>query len=104
MLFSLSRSPKRVVKELVYVPIFAGFISFIKTLKTHLKPIIVLHVLTTLFYCGSDVLGQPTVRKDISLDKGWRSIEDGNKAKYDGFETASYNDKSWKQVDVPHNW
>ncbi|MDB5247134.1 MAG: glycoside hydrolase [Segetibacter sp.] len=48
---------------------------------------------------------QTNLRTDISLDKGWRSVvDDNNKTAFDGFEKTTFNDKNWKQVDVPHNW
>ncbi|WP_114780763.1 malectin domain-containing carbohydrate-binding protein [Botryobacter ruber] len=48
---------------------------------------------------------QANVRQDISLDKNWRSIVDEkNQNAYQGFENSGYNDKEWKQVNVPHNW
>jgi beta-galactosidase len=45
------------------------------------------------------------VRKDISLDQNWRTIaHDQDVNAYFGFEMASFKDKDWKSVNVPHNW
>lgn len=45
------------------------------------------------------------VRKDILLNKGWRSIaDDHDKKAFQGFEQPDFKDDNWKQVDVPHNW
>ena len=43
-------------------------------------------------------------RTVISLDKGWRSIAEGNREALQGMELSSFNDQAWQQVDVPHNW
>ncbi|WP_207425285.1 malectin domain-containing carbohydrate-binding protein [Pedobacter sp. SYSU D00535] len=59
------------------------------------------------FICGINLsaFGQAGIRKDISLDNGWRSIaNDEDKEAYKGFEKTSFNDKNWEQVNVPHNW
>lgn len=45
------------------------------------------------------------VRRDISLDKGWRSIADEKDSNaFRGFEGPGYQDKRWRSVDLPHNW
>src|SRR6185312_1175882 len=66
---------------------------------------------TVLFYffillCSiGNLYAQNTIRQEISLDQNWRSVEDDlNKNAFDGFENPSFNDKSWKRVEVPNNW
>jgi hypothetical protein len=44
-------------------------------------------------------------RRETSLDTGWRSVAaDGDSARHEGFERPSFDDSTWKSVDVPHNW
>lgn len=44
-------------------------------------------------------------RTDILLNDNWETIaDDQNKNSFAGFEQLSFNDKSWKKVDIPHNW
>ena len=60
----------------------------------------------TLF-CGFFILSihAQEVRKEISLDKGWKTIASGvMPLEEEGFESANFNDENWLQVDVPHNW
>ncbi|QKJ28503.1 DUF4982 domain-containing protein [Mucilaginibacter mali] len=46
-----------------------------------------------------------STRQDISLNANWKTIADDNSNKtYNGFEQTSFSDKSWKTVNVPHNW
>ncbi len=46
-----------------------------------------------------------TIRQEISLNSNWLTIKDEkDSAAYTGFEKLTFNDKSWLQVDVPHNW
>jgi len=48
---------------------------------------------------------QINLRTEISLNSNWRTIaDDKNKNAFDGFESASFNDKDWITVNVPHNW
>lgn len=50
-------------------------------------------------------LAQVSLRNDILLNSGWRTVaNDTNQNAYTGFERIGFNDQSWKQVDVPHNW
>lgn len=45
------------------------------------------------------------VRKDIILNKGWKSVaDDHNQNAFNGFEQPGFNTQSWKFVNVPHNW
>lgn len=47
----------------------------------------------------------PDVRKDILLDRGWKTVlEKQSSGISSGIETASFNDKTWQSVEVPHNW
>lgn len=46
----------------------------------------------------------PGARHEWSLDAGWRTAEDANPHRYDGFQRAGFDDHAWKAVDVPHNW
>lgn len=46
-----------------------------------------------------------TFRKEISLNKGWKTVaDDHNRNANIGFESPSFNDSEWSSVDVPHNW
>ena len=86
-----------VVRESVNI-----FFCFIK--KENLLPFI-----TFLFLFITGIVphsfAQNNLRKNISLDQGWRTItHDHNKSAFDGFEKTGYDDKKWKQVDVPHTW
>src|SRR5690349_9654125 len=48
---------------------------------------------------------QTGLRKSITLNNNWQSIaDDANINAYKGFEQIGFNDKSWKTVNVPHNW
>ncbi|RYF62781.1 MAG: glycoside hydrolase family 2, partial [Cytophagaceae bacterium] len=47
---------------------------------------------------------QSTLRQDISLDAGWRTVTADKQQAYPAFEQASFSDTDWKTVDVPHNW
>jgi beta-galactosidase len=48
---------------------------------------------------------QTGLRKSTTLNDNWQSIaNDTNINAYTGFEQSSFNDKSWKTVNVPHNW
>ncbi|MEO6731677.1 MAG: glycoside hydrolase family 2 TIM barrel-domain containing protein, partial [Ferruginibacter sp.] len=50
-------------------------------------------------------IAQANIRQDISLDNNWRSIaNDSSQHAYSSFEKASFNDKNWINVKVPHNW
>src|SRR5690349_2704433 len=57
-------------------------------------------------FCSNENLcAQNPIRKEISLDQNWRSIEDDhNKNAFDGFDDPSFNDKTWSRVEVPNNW
>lgn len=57
------------------------------------------------FLTSFTVFSQTGQRKSITLNQGWQSIaDDTNINAYKGFEAVGFNDKSWKTVDVPHNW
>ncbi|MEI6949309.1 malectin domain-containing carbohydrate-binding protein [Paraflavisolibacter sp. H34] len=61
--------------------------------------------LTAVAALGTTSLAQSPLRSDISLDAGWRTtVHEKDTAAFAGFEKISFNDQSWKQVDVPHNW
>ncbi|WEK17720.1 MAG: malectin domain-containing carbohydrate-binding protein [Candidatus Pedobacter colombiensis] len=48
---------------------------------------------------------QTGLRKNTTLNSNWQSIaNDININAYNGFEQSNFNDKSWKRVNVPHNW
>lgn len=48
---------------------------------------------------------QAQVRREISLNEGWRTVaHDTDQNFYTGFEAEGYKDADWKRVDVPHNW
>jgi beta-galactosidase len=77
-----------------------------------------------LVVCAQSVLAQnspaPPVRERLSLDRGWLFHEGdipfpvviGHQASYDNAKAGSssgaaspeYDDSSWKQVDLPHDW
>ena len=64
-------------------------------------------IFLTLFtiFAAHDSYSQDAVRKEVFLNKGWRTIaDDENPNAYPNFEQPGYNDKSWEKVDVPHNW
>ena len=58
-----------------------------------------------LLLCTINTAIAQNQRTDILLNHSWRTIA-GNEDKhaFDGFEQVKFNDQSWKQVDVPHNW
>jgi hypothetical protein len=57
-----------------------------------------------LLLAGQIAVGQ-NVRRSYLLNDGWRTIaNDSTKTVFRGFESLSYNDRSWQLVDVPHNW
>lgn len=62
--------------------------------------------LTSIFLLISFYLSNATeIRKSISLNNEWRTVaDDFDKEKYNDFNQASFNDKDWKKVNVPHNW
>jgi beta-galactosidase len=48
---------------------------------------------------------QNKIRQEILLNANWHTIADDNNVKaYPGFEQIGFKDKSWKTVNVPHNW
>jgi beta-galactosidase len=58
-----------------------------------------------LLFSGTRLYSQKNIRADISLNSEWRTVaNDSNQNAYSGFEKVNFDDKSWKQVDVPHNW
>jgi beta-galactosidase len=49
--------------------------------------------------------GAVVIRLDVSLDRGWRTaVSEKDSTAFRGFEAPGYQDKSWRLVDVPHNW
>lgn len=63
-----------------------------------------------LFLLAALIINQPCFaqknpRITIDLDKHWRSCTDDtmNNA-FNDFYTTGFDDKNWKQVNVPHNW
>jgi beta-galactosidase len=82
--------------------------TLLNTTKTRHKDAKLHHAFVFLCAFASlwfNPLSAQSLRSDISLDKGWRSIADDNsKQAYDGFEQPTFSDKKWKQVEVPHNW
>jgi beta-galactosidase len=72
-----------------------------KTMQLHQR----LWMLLFTWMLSAVSFAQSGIRKDISLNGGWRTVvNDTNQNAYVGFEKIGYNDKSWKQVNVPHNW
>ena len=54
---------------------------------------------------GLQARADPPPRTDIRLDQGWRTAaDDRNPARFAGFEQPSFDDRSWRVVEVPHNW
>ncbi len=52
-----------------------------------------------------DGFAQGNTRRTISLDEGWNTtVNDTSKDVNAGFEEPAFNDRTWKKVDVPHNW
>lgn len=44
-------------------------------------------------------------RRDVLLNAGWRTVvEEKDSGAHRGFEVVGFDDRLWKQVDVPHNW
>lgn len=62
--------------------------------------------LTSIFLLISFYLSNAAeIRKSISLNSEWKTVaDDFDKEKYNDFNQASFNDKDWKQVNIPHNW
>jgi len=57
------------------------------------------------FLITSTGFTQTGSRKSISLNNNWQSVaNDTDINAYKGFEAPGFNDKSWKTVNVPHNW
>ena len=56
-----------------------------------------------IFLCSKNSIAQ--IRQDILLDENWKTAEnDQNQNAYPNFQNASFTDKKWEKVDVPHNW
>ncbi len=86
-----------------------------------MKPFLAV-VLLLFVFCAQSVLAQnsPSVRERLSLDRGWLFHEGdipfpvvtGHQPSYDNAKAGSssgaaspeYDDSSWKQVDLPHDW
>ncbi|SMC39979.1 malectin domain-containing carbohydrate-binding protein [Pedobacter africanus] len=57
------------------------------------------------FLITSTGFTQTGLRKSISLNNKWQTVANDTDIKaYKGFEAPGFNDKSWKTVNVPHNW
>lgn len=57
------------------------------------------------FLFNSCSLTPEPVRKEVDLNTGWKTIEnDSDKLAYKGFELSDFDDSSWINVKVPHNW
>jgi beta-galactosidase len=62
-------------------------------------------LLALCFILSTFSLKAQSTRQDISLNSSWKTIADDTNIKaHNGFEQTAFNDKSWKIVDVPHNW
>jgi beta-galactosidase len=65
------------------------------------------YLLFILIICfvASQTHAQTNIRTSISLDYNWKTVAaDSLDNSLVGFEKPSFNDKNWKQVNVPHNW
>ncbi|WP_432713654.1 malectin domain-containing carbohydrate-binding protein, partial [Pedobacter sp.] len=67
-----------------------------------IKKITLLALVCVLFL--TQLSAQEVTRKSISLNESWQSIAAETIDAHQGFEGIAYNDKSWKKVNVPHNW
>lgn len=62
------------------------------------------------FLCGLVVAQAATqlpegTRREWPLAGGWRTaMDETNRARFDGFEQAAFDDSAWQTVAVPHNW
>ena len=66
---------------------------------------LVLFVCAVASFWSTMACAQKNGRTEISLNNDWRTIaHDKDKHAFDGFESASFNDKNWTIVNVPHNW
>jgi beta-galactosidase len=66
-----------------------------------------LRIFYTTFLISSQInfcVAQNAVRHSVNLNKSWTSIATSSDSVVAGFESASFIDRSWKRVDVPHNW
>ncbi|WP_342648368.1 malectin domain-containing carbohydrate-binding protein [Mucilaginibacter sp. CSA2-8R] len=70
------------------------------------KPVSGFFILTLLqtMLMLSATIGFAQIRQDVLLNNGWHSIAHDQPNQYTGFEQPAYNDNSWKNVTVPHNW
>ena len=76
---------KKLISWFKYIPVVIFFIAFMP-----------------LF--GYSALAQQN-RQDILLNNNWHTVAvDCNNKAYSGFEQISFVDKTWKTVNVPHNW
>ncbi len=62
------------------------------------KPIIIIFLLFLGFQ--TSIFAQTQVRKIVSFDKDWNFLKDDAK----GAEQTTFNDASWRKLDVPHDW
>jgi beta-galactosidase len=71
----------------------------------HLDCRILVIVFTLLIFQKAQAQTINDLRKDILLNRAWRTVvNDTDQNAFAGFEQAGFDDRSWKQVDVPHNW
>ncbi|MEZ0542173.1 malectin domain-containing carbohydrate-binding protein [Fibrella arboris] len=61
-------------------------------------------ILFCLFLFINICAAQSTLRQVISLDTGWRTVAGDKQQENLNFEQTAFVEKSWKSVDVPHNW
>jgi len=60
-------------------------------------------VLALALGLATALVAQP--RREWPLDDGWRTaMDETNRARFDGFEQAAFDDHAWQTVAVPHNW
>lgn len=58
-----------------------------------------------LFWSAIAIGNAQEVRKELSLNHGWKTIASGAlPLEEKGFEKPAFDDSQWLQVDVPHNW
>jgi hypothetical protein len=69
------------------------------------QPVLMLFIRLVFTFLITPAFAQNNTRQEILLNAGWHTIADDNNVKaYSGFEQASFKDKDWKTVNVPHNW
>ncbi|SDT17523.1 Glycosyl hydrolases family 2, TIM barrel domain [Mucilaginibacter mallensis] len=67
--------------------------------------VFMLFMVVLLLFIGKPVIAQQNIRQETLLNNNWRTIANERDINaYKGFEKASFPDKNWLTVDVPHNW